>query len=101
DGLDANELIHQADLAVYRAKLQGRNRVLTASKEPLLVNAHRAARLEAVREDVGHTEPSTAADRARPAHERRRPRPHAPVFFAITRRLGWLVGGVAAIGVAA
>src|SRR5438105_4113304 len=28
DAHDANELVHQADLAVYRAKLQGRNRVL-------------------------------------------------------------------------
>src|SRR4029077_7426221 len=33
----ANELIHQADLAVYRAKLQGRTRVLDASSEPLLM----------------------------------------------------------------
>jgi diguanylate cyclase (GGDEF)-like protein/putative nucleotidyltransferase with HDIG domain len=33
DGVDANELVHQADLAVYRAKLQGRNRVLDASDE--------------------------------------------------------------------
>ena len=33
DGTDANELVHQADLAVYRAKLQGRNRVLDASEE--------------------------------------------------------------------
>src|SRR5206468_4250113 len=36
DGHDANELVHQADLAVYRAKLQGRNRVLDASDESLL-----------------------------------------------------------------
>ena len=36
DGSDVNELIHQADLAVYRAKLQGRNRALGASSEPLL-----------------------------------------------------------------
>src|SRR5207237_8736475 len=37
DGSDANELIHHADLAVYRAKLQGRNRVLAASSEPVLM----------------------------------------------------------------
>ena len=37
DGGDANELIHQADLAVYRAKLQGRNRVLGASEDAILV----------------------------------------------------------------
>lgn len=36
DGHDADELVHQADLAVYRAKLQGRNRVLSASREPQL-----------------------------------------------------------------
>ena len=30
DGQEPNALIHQADLAVYRAKLQGRNRVLGA-----------------------------------------------------------------------
>ncbi|HET7572234.1 MAG TPA: diguanylate cyclase [Gaiellaceae bacterium] len=33
DGTDANELVHQADLAVYRAKLQGRNRTLAAGGE--------------------------------------------------------------------
>jgi diguanylate cyclase (GGDEF)-like protein/putative nucleotidyltransferase with HDIG domain len=34
DGRGTNELIHQADLAVYRAKLQGRNRVVGATAEP-------------------------------------------------------------------
>src|SRR5213075_2236337 len=57
DGIDANELIHQADLAVYRAKLQGRNRVLGASSEPLLMPAERQTRLVAVPEDGNHHAP--------------------------------------------
>ncbi len=34
-GTTATELVHRADLAVYRAKLQGRNRVVAASRDPL------------------------------------------------------------------
>ncbi|MHB8469313.1 MAG: diguanylate cyclase [Gaiellaceae bacterium] len=66
DGDDANELIHQADLAVYRAKLQGRNRVTGASKEPLLLGAGRTARLHAVREDGKHVIPLAPARQVRP-----------------------------------
>ena len=33
DARDATSLLHQADLAVYRAKMQGRNRVLLANPE--------------------------------------------------------------------
>ena len=54
DGADGNELIHQADLAVYRAKLQGRNRVLDASSEPWPSGGPQAA-LVAVPEDDGRS----------------------------------------------
>jgi diguanylate cyclase (GGDEF)-like protein/putative nucleotidyltransferase with HDIG domain len=59
DGADPNEIIHQADLAVYRAKLQGRNRVLPASSEPVLLSPDRKARLAAVPAENGFapTEP--------------------------------------------
>ena len=104
DGVDANELIHQADLAVYRAKLQGRNRVLGASTEPLLLAAERGAKLRAVREDGEHVAPLPAAEQFEPAQERRHPRPHAlngPTFFSLSRRLGVVVGVVSVVGFAA
>ncbi len=69
DGIDANELIHQADLAVYRAKLQGRNRVLGASSEPLLLAAR--ARRQAARRARGRRAHDAAA-RRRAARRRRR-----------------------------
>jgi diguanylate cyclase (GGDEF)-like protein/putative nucleotidyltransferase with HDIG domain len=106
DGTDANELIHQADLAVYRAKLQGRNRVLNASSEPLLVPSDRTARLIAVPEE-GQT-PMPATGQAQPREERRtdvrHPRPHAvhgPRFLSLDRRLSLTVGLVSTLGVAA
>jgi diguanylate cyclase (GGDEF)-like protein/putative nucleotidyltransferase with HDIG domain len=109
DGVDANELIHQADLAVYRAKLQGRNRVLGASTEPLLLNAQeqRGAKLRAVVvEDGEHTAPLPPAEQVEfeRADDRRHPRPHAlhgPTFFSLSRRLAIVVGLVSTIGVAA
>jgi diguanylate cyclase (GGDEF)-like protein/putative nucleotidyltransferase with HDIG domain len=108
DGTDANELIHQADLAVYRAKLQGRNRVLGASSEPLLVPAERSARLIAVPEDGDHHTPLPGAPQVPPKEERRseprHPRPHAvhgPRFLSLDRRLSLIVGLVSALGVGA
>ncbi len=106
DGADANELIHQADLAVYRAKLQGRNRVLGASAEPLLLAAERGAKLRAVREDGAHIVPLPAAGQVDPGHERRdrirHPRPHAissPTFFSLSRRLALVVAAVTIVGI--
>jgi diguanylate cyclase (GGDEF)-like protein/putative nucleotidyltransferase with HDIG domain len=106
DATDANELIHQADLAVYRAKLQGRNRVLGASAEPLLIPAERSPRLMAVvPEDGEHREPLSPAAEAMPATERRaHPRPHAlhgPRFLALSGRLATLVALVGVAGIAA
>jgi diguanylate cyclase (GGDEF)-like protein/putative nucleotidyltransferase with HDIG domain len=108
DGTDANELIHQADLAVYRAKLQGRNRVLGASSEPLLVPSDRTARLIAVPEDGDHHAPLPGAVQVQPKEERRteprHPRPHAvhgPRFLSLDRRLSLTVGLVSAVGVGA
>jgi diguanylate cyclase (GGDEF)-like protein/putative nucleotidyltransferase with HDIG domain len=105
DGTDANELIHQADLAVYRAKLQGRNRVLSASSEPLLVPSDRTARLIAVPEEG---EPPLPTAQGQPREERRtdvrHPRPHAvhgPRFLSLDRRLSLTVGLVSTLGVAA
>jgi diguanylate cyclase (GGDEF)-like protein/putative nucleotidyltransferase with HDIG domain len=105
DGADANELIHQADLAVYRAKLQGRNRVLGASSEPLLMPADRGQRLVAVPEDGDHHAPLATATEIKPPEERRNnPRPHTlqgPRFFALSHGLALLVGLVCTVGIGA
>src|SRR5207244_2827518 len=93
DGLDANELIHQADLAVYRAKVQGRNRVLTASTEPLLMAAERGAKLRAVVEDREHVMPLPAAEPIDQGEERPTPKPrtlHGPTFFQLSTRLAFV-----------
>ncbi len=110
DGTDVNELIHQADLAVYRAKLQGRNRALGASpEEPLLVPADRTARL-AVVPDAGEVEvgpasrsvspsPATAED----ARKEQPPRHRAvgPRFLALSPILSGLIALIAVAGIAA
>jgi diguanylate cyclase (GGDEF)-like protein/putative nucleotidyltransferase with HDIG domain len=104
DGSDANELIHQADLAVYRAKLQGRNRVLDASSEPLLMPEKRQNRLVAVPEDGDHIVPLPPTIATAPELERRHPRPHAmhgPRFLSLSRRLAIFVGIISVAGLAA
>jgi diguanylate cyclase (GGDEF)-like protein/putative nucleotidyltransferase with HDIG domain len=105
DGADANELIHQADLAVYRGKLQGRNRVVGASTEPLLMAAERGAKLRAVVEDGEHIAPLPSAKPIEQAEERRTtPKPrtlHGPTFFQLSARLALVVASVSVIGIGA
>jgi diguanylate cyclase (GGDEF)-like protein/putative nucleotidyltransferase with HDIG domain len=107
DGNDMNELVHQADLAVYRAKLQGRNRVLDASDEPLLAQPEkRGPRLVSLPAQQSEpVRPLPAATELIPEVERRQAaRPHnvpAPRFFSVPRRLALLVGLVGLLGTAA
>jgi diguanylate cyclase (GGDEF)-like protein/putative nucleotidyltransferase with HDIG domain len=103
DGQDPNALIHQADLAVYRAKLQGRNRVLGASSEPLLLPADRSAPLVAVPDDGEHREALARVPEALPEYERRHTAhtTTGPRFLQLSKRLGMLVGLVSFFGVAA
>src|SRR3954466_310008 len=106
DGVTANELIHQADLAVYRAKLQGRNRVLDASNEILLSSppARRPPLVQLAEPQVDSVTALPPAVEVLPDEERRRnPRPQAaaPRFFSIPRRLGVLVAVTGLLGAAA
>jgi diguanylate cyclase (GGDEF)-like protein/putative nucleotidyltransferase with HDIG domain len=112
DGTDSNELIHQADLAVYRAKLQGRNRVLGASSEPLLVPRDRGSRLAAVPEEGDHLassprllpEARASEIRASELREAQQQRPHTPGrphFLALSAPLAVLVALVAVTGILA
>ncbi len=107
NGDDMNELVHQADLAVYRAKLQGRNRVLDASDEPLLSQADkRGPQLAALQMPAdGAVRPHEApVDVAPDAERRQSARPHmsaAPRFFSVPLRLKLTVGLVGVIGTTA
>ncbi len=111
DGSNPNELIHQADLAVYRAKLQGRNRVLAASSEPLLVPAEREARLAAV-PDESEALPalavrpladvaSIAVPEPRPDQDQRRHVAVGPRFLSLSPALASVVVLVSLGGIAA
>jgi diguanylate cyclase (GGDEF)-like protein/putative nucleotidyltransferase with HDIG domain len=85
DGHDVNELVHQADLAVYRAKLQGRNRALAASREPLLVRAERSTRLAPVSD--GPEEPLSPPISAAGAPDVERRAADEPRHVAVGSRL--------------
>jgi diguanylate cyclase (GGDEF)-like protein len=98
DGIDANQLIHQADLAVYRAKLQGRNRVLGASEDSALAESKRAPKLRLVPEgaELPEPPPTLEPDGAR-AHAPQRAR--GPRFVSLSPRLATVVASVSVLGI--
>ncbi|HAL62334.1 MAG TPA: hypothetical protein DCP08_08020 [Chloroflexi bacterium] len=72
-GREANEMIHQADLAVYQAKLSGRNRVCVASDVSLKLEmvrgfeeSHRLPPSEAERPSPQSREPPRGEEEGRP-----------------------------------
>jgi diguanylate cyclase (GGDEF)-like protein/putative nucleotidyltransferase with HDIG domain len=103
DGKDPNQLLHHADLAVYRAKLQGRNRVLGVGAEHALIRADRAPRLVALPTEDRAALRTERRRRHIPVFpERRRgalPAVHSPRFLTLSRRLAVIVGLTVAFGV--
>ncbi|MDQ3866966.1 MAG: diguanylate cyclase, partial [Actinomycetota bacterium] len=110
DGTDANDLIHHADLAVYRAKLQGRNRVVAAGdgRGTAAAPPAPAARVRWVSDADHEVVALPRPEKRAPREERRRERPRAvpaprvlafsPVLVAFVALVG---GGGIAAGLAA
>ena len=104
DGTDVTELVHQADLAVYRAKLQGRNRVLGASSDGLELPGERRERLASVPGEIGQSAPIERAPQAKPKEERRhaQPQTHSSanlLFLKLPAALASLIVLVGAAGI--
>jgi len=101
DATEQTELVHQADLAVYRAKLQGRNRVVMASSEFELMTTETVVQ-PLLPEDGEYHEPLPRAPHQQPQRERRSSRRQPlPRPRVISRRLGAIVATVTAAGLAA
>jgi diguanylate cyclase (GGDEF)-like protein/putative nucleotidyltransferase with HDIG domain len=114
DGRTANELLHQADLAVYRAKLQGRNRVLATNAESLLLtkpDQRQRLAFVPVEEEPPLQAPVVVSGAFKSSRSLRpkteapeSPRPHStrePRFFSLSFRLRALIAFVSTFGVAA
>jgi diguanylate cyclase (GGDEF)-like protein/putative nucleotidyltransferase with HDIG domain len=71
DGTEPNQLLHYADLAVYRAKLHGRNRVLDVGAEHGLIRADRTARVDSTTAMESLPATADARDAHTAGHSRR------------------------------
>ncbi len=88
DGTQATDLVHAADLAAYRAKLNGRNRVAAASKEPFLL-------------PVGRIGAAAALEQQQPPMRREEVRAPEARASSLPKQLRPAVGLIAGIGIAA
>jgi diguanylate cyclase (GGDEF)-like protein/putative nucleotidyltransferase with HDIG domain len=96
DGKDPNQLLHHADLAVYRAKLQGRNRVLGVSAEHALVTADRAPKLVTLPPAEPTVERRLRSVPVLVERRRRLQQARGPRLLTLSQRLGLLVASVTA-----
>jgi diguanylate cyclase (GGDEF)-like protein/putative nucleotidyltransferase with HDIG domain len=102
DGTSQTELVHQADLAVYRAKLQGRNRIVAASAELGLIIEPAKAATVVIPEDGSYVSPLPPPTAVKPPAERRRERAREWIrISALPRPMLLLVSGVALAGLVA
>ena len=92
DASSAQELIYRADVAAYRAKAQGRNRVVVASDAAALEELVAEASGPAQRRGI---EPMAAP----PERQTSKAPPPAPNYLSLSTRLRALVTGVAVAGV--
>ncbi|HEY4977317.1 MAG TPA: diguanylate cyclase [Gaiellaceae bacterium] len=101
DGGTQTDLVHSADLAVYRAKLQGRNRVVASSTELGLLIEPASAAAIVIPEDGEHVTPLPPPAAIRPRTERRHGRAREWLsVLDLPRRLMWLIGTLTIAGVA-
>lgn len=108
DATTANALIHQADLAVYQAKLQGRNRVVAASEVPHSIKLEMPMaenRLDSSLTAVYSPPPikietKISHDTADLSEQRTQSKSIAPVHYP-DLLLAWIVGAVILVAVIA